>query len=61
MDKGRIMGPLKQATGAAKRTIGRITGNKKLETQGRVEKTKGHAQEAAGSAKDAVHDAGDKK
>ncbi|SDG15861.1 Uncharacterized conserved protein YjbJ, UPF0337 family [Limimonas halophila] len=61
MDTARIKGPFKQATGAAKRAIGRITGNKKLEAKGRAETTQGHVQEAAGTAKDAVRDAGDKK
>lgn len=57
MDKDRIKGTAKQATGAVKETVGKLTGDKKLEVEGKSDKAEGKIQNAVGGAKDAVRDA----
>jgi uncharacterized protein YjbJ (UPF0337 family) len=54
MDKGRIKGAVDQAKGAIKKTVGKITGDTKLETEGRVQKVKGKVESAIGGAKDTL-------
>ena len=44
MDKDRSEGTGKKATGSLKKGVGKITGNKKLENEGKAEKTGGKAQ-----------------
>lgn len=56
MDKDRIAGSAKQAGGAVKETIGKVTGDTKLKTEGAAEKTAGKVQNAVGGAKDALRD-----
>ncbi|MBX3488621.1 CsbD family protein [Parvibaculum sp.] len=64
MDKDRIKGTAKQAKGAVKETVGKMTGDEKLEAEGKVDKAEGKIQGAYGDAKDkardAVNDATDK-
>ena len=60
MDKDRIKGSAQQAGGAIKEGVGKALGDKKLETEGKVEKTEGEIRSAVGGAKDAVRDALDK-
>jgi uncharacterized protein YjbJ (UPF0337 family) len=64
MNKDRIEGKTKEATGWAKDKAGEMTGNEDLEARGEGERVEGKAQgawgktkEAAGEAKDAVKDA----
>jgi uncharacterized protein YjbJ (UPF0337 family) len=57
MDKDRIAGSAKQATGAVKETAGKLTGDQKLKSEGTAEKAAGKVQNAVGGIKDAVRDA----
>ncbi|MDR3475788.1 MAG: CsbD family protein [Devosia sp.] len=57
MDKNRIEGAGKQVKGAMKDAAGKLSGDVKLETQGKVEKAVGQAQSAFGKAKDDIRDA----
>jgi uncharacterized protein YjbJ (UPF0337 family) len=57
MDKDRIKGSVKQATGAVKETVGKVAGDAKLEVEGRNEKDAGKLQKAVGGVKDALRDA----
>ena len=41
MDKDRIGGSLKQASGGVKETVGKITGDAKTQADGKAEKTEG--------------------
>ena len=54
MDRNRITGALRQATGSVKEVVGKATGNKKMQAQGRIEKAAGKTQSAVGGVKDAV-------
>ena len=45
MDKDRIKGMADQAKGAVKEAAGKITGDKKLETEGTMDKAKGKVRE----------------
>ena len=38
MDKDRIAGSIKEATGAAKETVGKVLGDAKLQSDGKAEK-----------------------
>ena len=61
MDKDRLKGMGNKIKGEAKRAAGELTGDEKLEAEGRVDKTKGKVQSTAGGAKDAARDAVDDK
>lgn len=52
MDKNRIKGSVKQATGAVKEKIGSILGDKKIEAEGNALKNEGKLQNAVGGIKD---------
>jgi uncharacterized protein YjbJ (UPF0337 family) len=54
MDRDRSEGKGKKIGGAIKKAVGKITGNKRLEREGRADKAKGKIQSAVGSAKDTV-------
>ncbi len=54
MDKDRIKGSAEQAKGALKETVGKIVGDKKLETDGKTDKAAGQVQNAVGGLQDAV-------
>jgi uncharacterized protein YjbJ (UPF0337 family) len=56
MDKDRLMGSAKQAAGAVKQGVGKMTGDQKLQAEGAAEKVAGKAQNALGGIKDAVRD-----
>ncbi len=56
MDKDRIEGSAKQAKGAIKEVAGKITGDAKLQTEGKLDKAEGKIQNAVGGAKDAIRD-----
>jgi uncharacterized protein YjbJ (UPF0337 family) len=60
MDKDRIAGAAKQAKGAVKEAAGKITGDAKLEGEGKADKVAGKIQNAAGGVKDAIRDAAKK-
>lgn len=54
MDKNRIDGIARQANGTIKEATGKITGNEKLQAEGKAEKIAGRAQEKLGKAKDTI-------
>lgn len=54
MDKDRVEGSLHQAKGKVKEVAGKVTGDAKLEGEGKTEKTAGKVQNAIGGIKDAV-------
>lgn len=54
MDREHIKGTAEKAKGAIKDTAGKVTGDKKLETEGKLDKAKGSAHNAAGDVKDAA-------
>ena len=60
MDKDRIAGSAKQAKGTVKEAVGKVTGDAKLEAEGKADKAEGKVQNAIGGMKDAVRDAVDK-
>lgn len=58
MDKDRIEGSLEQAKGAVKEGAGKLTGDTKLEAEGKADKASGKLQNAVGGLKDTLR--GDK-
>ncbi|GAA0603861.1 CsbD family protein [Craurococcus roseus] len=57
MDKDRIEGAAKQAKGAVKDMAGKVTGDEKLQAEGKADKAEGKVQNTVGGAKDGVRDA----
>jgi uncharacterized protein YjbJ (UPF0337 family) len=57
MDKDRVEGSLHQAKGKVKEVAGKVTGDAKLEGEGKAEKTAGKVQNAVGGIKDTIKDA----
>jgi uncharacterized protein YjbJ (UPF0337 family) len=56
MDREHVKGAADNAKGAIKDTAGKLTGDKDLQAEGKVDKAKGAAHNAAGNVKDAVRD-----
>ena len=56
MDKERIKGSAQQHKGAAKEGLGKILGDEKLKTEGKMDKAEGKVRNAVGGAKDAIRD-----
>jgi uncharacterized protein YjbJ (UPF0337 family) len=54
MDKDRIKGSADQAKGAVKETAGKLTGDQKLKTEGKLDKAKGKVESAVGGMKDTL-------
>jgi len=54
MDKDRIKGSARQAKGKIKEVAGKITGDTKLEAEGKSEKAAGRVQNTVGGLKDAL-------
>jgi uncharacterized protein YjbJ (UPF0337 family) len=54
MDKDRIAGSAKEAKGAVKEVIGKVTGDAKLRADGRADKAEGKVQNAIGGLKDTL-------
>lgn len=63
MDKEHVKGAADKVSGAAKDAAGKMTGDKKLEAEGKMDKAKGAARDFIGDAKDAAKraDKGDVK
>jgi len=59
MDREHVKGAADKAKGAIKDAAGKITGDKKLQTEGKIDKAKGEAHSVAGDVKDAVRKAGE--
>lgn len=59
MDKEHIKGAAQKVEGAVKDTIGRLTGNEKLQAEGKADKAAGAARQVAGDVKDAGRNVAD--
>jgi len=57
MNKDQVKGRIEQAKGAVKETAGKAVGNKKLETEGQIDKVTGKTQAVYGDLKEDVKDA----
>jgi uncharacterized protein YjbJ (UPF0337 family) len=56
MDREHIKGAADKAKGAIKDTAGKLTGDKKLQAEGKFDKAKGEVHNVAGNVKDAARD-----
>jgi uncharacterized protein YjbJ (UPF0337 family) len=56
MDREHVKGFAEKAKGAIKEGAGKITGDKELQNEGKVDKAKGSAHKVAGDVNDAVRD-----
>jgi uncharacterized protein YjbJ (UPF0337 family) len=56
MDKERIKGAAQTIKGSMKKAVGRLLGDKKLETEGKIDEATGNVRKAVGEAKDVVRD-----
>jgi len=54
MDKDRIEGSAQQVKGGVKEVIGKLTGDAKLEADGKAEKAAGKIKNAVGGLKDTL-------
>jgi uncharacterized protein YjbJ (UPF0337 family) len=61
MDKQRIKGAARKVTGNIKEAIGRVTGDRDTEIEGKAEKAEGRVRSAVGHARDAVREIAGKK
>jgi uncharacterized protein YjbJ (UPF0337 family) len=59
MDREHVKGAAEKAKGAIKDTAGKVTGNKKLQMEGKLDKAKGAAHNVAGHVKDTVKHSND--
>jgi uncharacterized protein YjbJ (UPF0337 family) len=57
MDREHVKGAADKAKGAIKDTAGKVTGDKELQTEGKMDTAKGSAHNLAGDVKDAVRKA----
>jgi len=57
MDKDRVEGIARQVKGTVKEAAGKVTGDAKLEAEGKADKVAGKVQNAVGGAKDAIRKA----
>jgi uncharacterized protein YjbJ (UPF0337 family) len=56
MDNDRIKGSADQAKGAIKDAAGKVTGDQKLQAEGKADKVKGKVESAVGGAKDSMRE-----
>ncbi len=56
MNRDRIEGMMDQAKGSVKEAAGKVSGDAKLEAEGKADKVSGKVQNAIGGAKDALRD-----
>ena len=56
MDREHVKGVADKAKGALEDTAGKAMGDKKLQSEGKLDKAKGAAHEAVGDVKDAVRE-----
>ena len=54
MDKDRINGSAQQAKGTVKEIAGKVTGDARLESEGKADKVAGKVQNAIGGLKDTL-------
>jgi uncharacterized protein YjbJ (UPF0337 family) len=57
MDKEHVKGAVHKTKGAVKDAVGKVTGNEKLQAEGKIDKAKGAAHKIAGDVKDAAKEA----
>jgi uncharacterized protein YjbJ (UPF0337 family) len=57
MDKARVKCAADKAKGAVKDAVGGLTGDTKLQAEGKLDKAKGAVRSAVGDGKDALKDA----
>jgi len=57
MHKDEVKGAGKQVKGAVKDAVGGLTGNERLQAEGKLDKAAGKVQQEVGKAKDASRDA----
>lgn len=57
MNEEHVKGAADNAAGKTKEVVGRVTGNKKLETKGKVGRVKAAVHNAAGDARDVGEEA----
>ena len=57
MDNQRVKGVAQQIKGSVEKAVGKLTGNNKLETEGKIDKAAGSIRVAVGEANDVVKDA----
>jgi uncharacterized protein YjbJ (UPF0337 family) len=60
MDKEHVKGVVEKTKGAIKDQAGKLTGDKKMQAEGKMDKAKGTAHKIAGDVKDAARDATEK-
>jgi uncharacterized protein YjbJ (UPF0337 family) len=56
MDREHVKGAAEKLKGAVKDAAGKVTGDKKLQAEGKFDKAKGSAHKLAGDVKDAARD-----
>ena len=56
MDREHVKGTADKAKGSIKETAGKISGDKELQSEGKLDKAKGDVHNAAGNVKDAARD-----
>ena len=59
MDREHVKGVADKAKGAVKEGAGKVSGDKELQNEGKMDKVKGESHKAAGDVKDAARDAAD--
>lgn len=57
MDKEHIKGAADKVSGAAKEAVGKVTGDKSLEAEGKIDKAKGALRDVVGDVKDGIKNA----
>lgn len=60
MDKDRVEGGGKKIAGSVKEAIGKVTGDTKLQAEGKADKAAGKVQNTVGGVKDTARDVADK-
>jgi uncharacterized protein YjbJ (UPF0337 family) len=56
MDKEHVKGAADKVSGATKEAAGKVTGDKKLEAEGKIDKAKGAVRDFVGDVKDDIKD-----
>jgi uncharacterized protein YjbJ (UPF0337 family) len=56
MDREHVKGAADKAKGAIEDTVGKLTGDKKMQVEGTMDKAKGAAHNVAGDVKDTARD-----
>lgn len=59
MDREHVKGAAEKAKGSIKDAAGKVTGDKRLEAEGKLDKAKGSAHRLAGDVKDVARKAGE--